>query len=324
MLSDGTLLASLEHDELTAIDLETNAELWRFPPEEGGDDLRLLGLYGTPVVSEGRVFLTAYDGSLYALDLETGELEWFQETGRHIVGGAAVAGDTVYVGSGDHCLYAFDSAGGDPRWEPFCSGDKIWSTPVVSNGVVYVASMDKRLYALNADTGTEEWSFKGEAAITSTPVVAGDRVYVGALNNKFYALDAASGEPVWSFSGDNWFWNRAVVTEEAVYVGDLGGQVYALDISSGEPRWEEPFKAKGAVRAAAVLVEGMLVVADGDGYMYGLDADTGAEAWSVTAGSGVAADLLAAGDIVYVSTKDGDVLALDPSDGGMSKVVASQ
>jgi outer membrane protein assembly factor BamB len=66
-----------------------------------------------------------------------------------------------------------------------------------------------------------------------------------------------------------------------------------------------------------------LVVGDDDGYIYGLDADTGSEVWSAEAESGVLADLLLAEEIVYVSTKDGDVLALDPSDGGIYKKVAS-
>jgi outer membrane protein assembly factor BamB len=313
---------------LTAIDLSNGEnQLWQFPPGTGKNEPSLLAIYGTPVVSNGMVFLGGYNGVLYALDLNDGSVKWAQATKGHIVGGPAVADDTVYIGSGDRCLYAFATDSGDPRpgW-PFCTGGKVWSTPVVDGGTVYLASMDKKVYAVDAATGEARWArpFAAEAAMTSTPVVAGGKLYVGALNTRFYALDAATGELQWSFSGDDWIWNRAVVGGGVVYVGNLAGHLYALDAGRGEMRWQGPFEAVAEIRAAPALVGETLVVADKEGNIYGLNATSGAQEWVGQAGSGVLADLLEVGGKVYVSSKSGDVLTVDPSDGSISTLVAAQ
>jgi outer membrane protein assembly factor BamB len=115
-----------------------------------------------------------------------------------------------------------------------------------------------------------------------------------------------------------------VVADGVVYVGNLAGHVYALDAGSGEMRWQGAFKAVAEIRAAPALVGKTLVVADSEGNIYGLDAASGSEQWAEMAGSGVVADLLAAGGKVYVSAKSGDVLTVDPSNGSISTLVAAQ
>jgi len=68
-----------------------------------------------------------------------------------------VGGSSVYVGSADGCLYAFAAGDGSQIFAPFCTGQKIWSTPAVSSGVVYFGSMDKKVYAIDAATGESRW-----------------------------------------------------------------------------------------------------------------------------------------------------------------------
>ncbi len=327
-ISGNTLLVSLSHGKLTAIDLaDSGKQLWQFPSGQGKNEPKLQAIYGTPVVSNGIVFLGGYDGGLYALNLDDGSVKWTQMTRSHIVGGPAVAGDTVYVGSADHCLYAFAADSGNASWDvPFCSGGKIWSTPAVDGGTVYFGSMDKKLYAVDAATGQSRWDrpFEADGAVNATVVVAGGKVYVGALDKTLYALDAATGEKVWSFSSDDWIWSRVVVADGVVYVGNLAGHVYALDASSGEMRWESPFKAVSGIRAAPALVDKTLVVADEDGNVYGLDSATGNEEWSQVTLSGVAADLLVEKSTVYISAKSGDVFTVDPTDGSITALVATQ
>lgn len=63
--------------------------------------------------------------------------------------------ETVYVGSVNHKLYAWDAATGLKRWD-FVTGGEILSSPSVANGVVYLGSNDKKLYALDAVTGAKK------------------------------------------------------------------------------------------------------------------------------------------------------------------------
>src|SRR5260221_8834025 len=50
------------------------------------------------------------------------------------------------------------TASGREKWS-YQTGEIIWSSPVVVNGVVYMTSGDGNLYALAALTGREKWSY---------------------------------------------------------------------------------------------------------------------------------------------------------------------
>ena len=201
------------------------------------------------------MFLGGYNGTLYALNQSDGSEKWSQVTGGHIIGGLAAGDSAVYAGSADGCLYAFAVGDGNQLFDHFCTGAKIWSTPVVSDGVVYLSSMDKKVYAIDAASGKSRWAqpFKADGAFASTPVVDGGTVYVGGLDNYMYALDASNGEMRWRYKSDDWIWNRALVSGGTVYFGTLSGKVYALNATNGELRWEKPFQGSGVVRGGAAI-----------------------------------------------------------------------
>ena len=68
------------------------------------------------------------------------------------------------------------------------SGNYVYSSPAVANGVVYVGSYDNNLYALNATTGAELWQFTTGHLLESSPAVANGVLYVGSDDNHIYAF----------------------------------------------------------------------------------------------------------------------------------------
>ncbi len=324
VITDSTLLVSPNHHTVIAIDLTANTRHWDFPSSDS--KVKLTALYATPAVSQGVVFVGGYNGTLYAINESDGSEKWSQATKGHIIGGPVVSGSSVYVGSADGCLYAFAAGDGSQIFAPFCTGQKIWSTPAVSSGVVYFGSMDKKVYAIDAATGGSKWPqpFKADGALASTPVVDGGTVYVGSLDNNMYALDASNGEMRWRFKADDWVWNRALVDGGTVYFGTLGGSIYGLNASDGKLRWNTPFAGSGVVRGGAAIADSTLVVATDKGNVYGLNASSGAQAWTTRAGSGVLSDLVVSESTVYYSTKSGDVEKVDPANGTITSVQIPQ
>lgn len=86
-------------------------------------------------------------GYMNAMDVESGELIWRFETKGFVRGAAAIAGDTVYFGSGDHYLYAVDRHTGEMKWR-YETGAGIASTPAVVDGRLYFGSIDGHVYVL--------------------------------------------------------------------------------------------------------------------------------------------------------------------------------
>ncbi|MDZ4278412.1 MAG: PQQ-binding-like beta-propeller repeat protein [Dehalococcoidia bacterium] len=328
-VTEGDLLLAANEDELFALDPETLDPLWAFPNDaveqavEGDVDVE--ALYGTPAVVGDTVLVPAYDGFLYALGGESGELVWKEpfDTGGPLIGGVVASDRTVYFGSDDGKVYAVDIESGEPAWnEPFATGEKVWSRPTLAGDVLYVTSLDRRLYALDAASGQELWQFKTGAGIGSPAVVseAGDLVYVGGFDNELRAIDVETREERWSLKTDNWFWTEPLVAEGVVYAGNLEQKVYAVNGESGELVWPSPFETEGLVRAAPVLVGGVLIIVDKDGNVYGIDPREGIAAMDgpLALGGDVLSDPILLprageeGEDVVVVTTDGELVRIDP------------
>lgn len=255
-----------------------------------GQISRPMGVYGTPIVKDDRVYFAGYDGSVFyvALDGNTISDPGFKTDGA-IVGSPIIYGDTLFVGSSDGYLYAISL---DLRqvWE-FPTDDKIWGTPAAFNGVVYVGSADQRMYAVDAATGREIWHFQADGAIMSTPLVHEGRIYIGACDRNFYAVDLATEEeraaalardegaeaPEKSYSlmfegAGNWFWTTAMVYQGEVWVGCLDHKMYALGVEDLALHWE--YETGGMIHSPPVISGGMVIFGSQDGKLYGVDPAT--------------------------------------------------
>ena len=197
---------------------------------------------------------------------------WTAATGGAVRSSPAVADGTVYVGSDDGKLYAFDAAGlfncaaGPPRtclaqWVT-TTGAAVRSSPVVANGVVYVGSDDAGLYALNATTGQVIWKTITGAAVRSSPAVASGVVYVGSDDKAVYALDAATGAVLWKTTTGAAVRSSPAVANGVVYVGSDDAGLYALNATTGQVIWKTTTGA--SVRSSPAVSNGVVYVGSDD------------------------------------------------------------
>ncbi len=84
------------------------------------------------------------------------------------------------------------------KWK-FKTGDVVYSSPAVVDGVVYFGSDDNHLYAIDIKTGEEKWKFETGAEVWSSPAVVDGVVYFGSDDNHLYAVDIKTGEEKWKF-----------------------------------------------------------------------------------------------------------------------------
>jgi hypothetical protein len=101
-------------------------------------------------------------------------LGWATETGSYVYASAAVAdppglGPTVYAGSYDGNLYAFNARTGAIRWRHPAGGKISGSSTVIGNVVYYSDLATKSTAGLNVVTGHQVFSFPDGAF---TPVIA--------------------------------------------------------------------------------------------------------------------------------------------------------
>ena len=310
LVSDNVLYVGTLQGKILALDLTTADLSEGLPPETKWDPLDVvgslggglscgrvskpMGMYGTPAVNNGRVYIGAYDGNVLYVTTN-GEVSGTKfETGGPIVGSVVLYGDTLFVGSTDGRLYALSLDLKLKEGWPFKTGGKIWSTPVVSDNVVYLASADHNLYAIDAESGNEIWRFETGAAIMSTPLVANAKVYIGGCDRKFYAIEAATederraasqreqGSPTEAsrdsadsvFEGArNWFWTQALAYNGEIWVGNLDHKVYVLNADNVAEEVHDPYPTGGMVYAPPVVLDGLIVVGSQDGKIYAINAE---------------------------------------------------
>ncbi len=135
--------------------------------------------------------------------------------------------------------------------------------------------------------------------------------------------------PLWATDVKSPVWAGVTFADGLVYAGTDGGVLHALEASTGRTLWT--FAAGGALRSPATVAGDTVYVPADDGVLYALGARSGKERWRQRvnsspvvrlpfddpksrydrAGSGV----VVAGEILYLGTHDGHVLALDRSTG---------
>lgn len=129
---------------------------------------------------------------IQGIDAATGEPRWGN---RGAVSTAPVVADrTVYVGSRDQTMIAYDVESGDLESQ-FATDGEIVASPAVAVGHVYLPSRDEHLYALDAEG--QEWTYDAGLRIIQSPAVGAGSVYVASVG-ELVALDRATGESRWA------------------------------------------------------------------------------------------------------------------------------
>jgi outer membrane protein assembly factor BamB len=162
---------------------------------------------GTAAVAGGRVFVSAADGFVYAFDAEgqgcpgsprTCPYLWRGRApganpGRRVPTSPAVAGGTVFAGSSNGNLYAFDAAGATCQPSVArCSAQWIGRTrgalgsPAVANGVVFVPSADGRVYAFSTERDATCFGVRPECPPLWSSAVGAGAVHVSVANGWVY------------------------------------------------------------------------------------------------------------------------------------------
>lgn len=295
-VTDDTVVFGANNNNVYALDVSDGSEQW---VTDVGTDVR-----GSPAIADGTVYVGAGpamehpDGHLYALDLDSGEVEWEFEpnnlgAGKYEAVWAAptVVDDTVYVGPKTGYMTALDAADGSLRWEEYMYG-WIEAAPAVTDDTVYVpvGSGEGAVVALDRDDGTEQWRYHVPGAysqVDAAPTVHRGRVVVGATVwpegedsswPELFCLDAESGDLEWRLESSGGFDHTVAVRDETIYV--LSDALYALDLADGSEQWEADTSG-----GAAPLVVGDVVLTGSDPTA-AVDADTGDVLWTVDAGGG--------------------------------------
>jgi len=254
----------------------------------------------TPVIAGGVAYVGSYDGSLYAIEIQSGALLWSRSTGAAMIepnlqiplgipGSAAVSNGVVFVGDSTATVHAVDAMTGESVWTMLVDDQPnacIWSSPVVSGDlvVVGVASVSKEIgargsvVALNRASGAVVWQTymvpegADGAGVFAVPAIDETRgvLYVGT-QNAYSPNPAPFGNPI-------------SVLALKLATGELVWAFNAVPDANEAPTDDIGFSASPNLFSAEIDggQKDLVGVGQKSGDFYALDRETGTVVWKTT------------------------------------------
>jgi outer membrane protein assembly factor BamB len=285
-------------------------------------------VYASPAVSDGLVFIPSWDGTLYVIDENTGQLKWSFNTGAPIFSSPAVSTGTVFLASRNGVLYALNEQSGSVIWSHPTPNYPITSSPLVADGKVFfgnwcggmLCNPAGHFVALDSATGTLLWlaATVPSAAVVSSPSIDNGHVFFGEDDGTVVSLNETTGKAVWSVvpSGTVFVRTAPAVASGILFLG-TGNSFLALDESTGATRWT--FNTGGANATSATVSNGIVYFGTGKGRVQALNATTGASKWSTSvstpAGISSSPALSLGSGILYLGANDNYLYALNATNG---------
>lgn len=256
---------------------------WSIGVGSDGESKRL-GL--APSTDGTRVYAAGHGGRVVAVDAQTGELQWSVDTRLRLSAGPQVGDGYVIVGSSDGDVLAFAAATGEERWQINVASELL-APPAVGNGVVVLRTVDGRLLGFSVGDGGRLWSVEESVPRlslrgNSPPIIAGVNVLAGFDNGKVGAYDLATGALVW-------------------------------EVAIAAPRGRTELERLVDISSALVVIGDDAYGVGYQGRAVAIAVETGLVLWQreISSYSGLGADW----NNVYVSTAEGDVVALSRQGG---------
>lgn len=286
--ANGVLYATTGFGEVFALDPRTGGTIWQRTFEAP--------IQAPPLVYDGRVVAVQRNDVAVALDARTGATLWTVQAtgGTGLMGGASPAADGPLV------IVPFSS--GELLGVLGRNGMTVWGTALTGG---------RRALARNRIND-----------VSGDPVIVGSSVYASNQSGRSIRLDTETGERAWTI-GEGSYGPASPVGNAVFLVSDVGALV-RIDATTGEAVWSrqlpEFYPARGFLwrkgepwRAVPyygpILAGGRLWVASADGWLRAFSPVDGSLLASIELPGGAAAAPAVAGGVMYITTRDGRLLA---------------
>ena len=272
-VSDGCLYAG-HADGLTALEAETGTELWTAETESAvtvapaiadGRDVDQGRATQSPLSEsdatalleddrlsepgqrwiDERVFAGTADGTVVALEAETGEVNWTVPTDGAVVGGPTIAERRVYAADTAGTLVALDAATGQSWFTYEIQGGFTTSPTVLAAAeTTFVGATDDYCHVTDTTVGRRKlrgWLFsrKGielDGPVRSAPVVVGDVCCVGDASGSLYGIGVDNAEPIWHVALADAVSGTPAVSSGRLFVGSDDDRLTCLEWEPANPK----------------------------------------------------------------------------------------
>ena len=190
VIAGDVVVAGFDSGHLVAVSLADGELLWEshVAAPTGHTELeRLVDMDADPVVSDGVVYVVAFQGRVAAFDLDTGQPLWERDLSSHA--GIGAGRRLVYVTDDQSHVWAFDRGNGSSLWRQAGLERRQVTRPVEFGDYVVVADFQGYVHWLSTDDGRFAARIRPGDSAVRAPAVAGETaVYVLGESGRLTAL----------------------------------------------------------------------------------------------------------------------------------------
>ncbi|HEY3284126.1 MAG TPA: PQQ-binding-like beta-propeller repeat protein [Armatimonadota bacterium] len=306
-------------DHVYCLDVATGESKW-FYPKEGSIGVNKPGtVRGTPAYLGGLLYVPCTDGTLFALDTQTGEPRWQFTAKLPITTSPIIVNGVVYFGSDDGGIYAIQAKTGKPvgtKSPLFQAPEGIMGALSYSDSRIYFLCRDQYLYCIDPSRLMElsgrqtqnravKWRYRTSVAgATVSPTLYGDMLYLGD-GSSLVAMTAARGRIRWRYNAERAIVDTPAVGPQGIFFSARDDNVYCVG-TNGVMKWKQkmyapafaspilaPMAGTEVPDASAVAKPGAppkmvasryyVVMAGNRGLLYAFDAADGTLLWDYKA-----------------------------------------
>ena len=186
--ADRAAFVTCDDGSVSAHTLRPCEEMWRTKADGPFD--------AAPLVTNGTVYAASIAGTVYALDAETGEIQWQTHvTPRGVATAPALSADgLLFVAADDGFVHVIAANSGNLIRSRRVSGSPLRCAPVCSGSTVFLGADDGNIYTLDADyaVGRAYETTPGARLAGAGAALYGDTLVFTATNGVLYVLRASA------------------------------------------------------------------------------------------------------------------------------------
>ena len=192
-----------------------------------------------PLVVDQTIYAANNNGTLYAINLATGQKFWELSVSHSFWGAPVTNGKLIFVTSLDHFLYAVDPETHKIAWKTDLGGSSPGSPSISEDGSsLYIGSFAKKVFAVDAASGSIRWTATVKDWVWSAPTLDGDSLYAADISGNIYSFGAPNGKNAWpTTQPDGAITGGMVALSNEVLVATETGSLLAFD-HTGARSWD--------------------------------------------------------------------------------------
>ena len=267
--------------ELTGFN-NTGERLWSVDVDE-----QITGGVALDALSQTAIISTR-SGKVMAFDSATGEKRWQQQLSGSVLTPALITNNRVVLSANNGFLHGLSLQTGQSVWQfatqvPAISVRGSAAPTLLDSKTALLATADGRLHAVTADNGLPQWSRRvGVGAgssevermsdVDGTPIVDKNQMFAISYSGQLLGIDLASRQVM--FVNEQASLKALAVNTQQVIATGLDGKVVAYDRNTGAVLWESEELAYRHL-TNPVMIGNYIAIGDLDGVVHLFDPASG-------------------------------------------------